>query len=70
MSGEKELSCGETTPGSTLHHDNAPAHASLLMRDFLTNMNTSVLPLPPYSPDLAPADFFLFPKLKSNLKGR
>ena len=25
---------------------------------------------PPYSPYLAPVDFFLFPKLKSTLKGR
>jgi len=24
----------------------------------------------PYSPDLAPADFFLFPKFESSLKGR
>jgi transposase len=53
-----------------LHHDNAPAHASLLIRDFLANMNTAVLPQPSYSPDLTPADFFLFPKLKSTLKGR
>jgi transposase len=28
------------------------------------------VPHPPYSPDLAPADFFLFPKLKTTLKGR
>jgi transposase len=28
------------------------------------------MPQPPYSPDLAPADFFLFPTLKSTLKGR
>jgi hypothetical protein len=28
------------------------------------------LPHPPYSPDLAPADFFLFPKMKMQLKGR
>jgi len=27
------------------------------------------VPHPPYSPDLAPADFFLFPKLKTTLKG-
>jgi len=27
------------------------------------------VPYPPYSPDLAPADFFLFPKLKTILKG-
>ena len=28
-----------------------------------------MVPQPPYSPDLAPADFFLFPKVKSSLKG-
>ena len=28
-----------------------------------------VVPHPPYSPDLAPADFFLFPKLKTTLRG-
>jgi len=30
----------------------------------------SVVPHPPYSPDLAPTDVFLFPKLKTTLKGR
>jgi hypothetical protein len=30
----------------------------------------AVIPQPPYSPDLAPCDFFLFPKMKLNLKGR
>jgi hypothetical protein len=29
----------------------------------------AVVPHPPYSPDLAPSDFFLFPKMKLNLKG-
>jgi hypothetical protein len=58
----------ETTPGFSLHHDSAPAHTSLLMRDFLANTNTTVLPYPPHSADVAPSDFFLFPKLKSTLK--
>jgi len=31
---------------------------------------TAVLPQPPYSPVLASADFFLFPKLKFSVKGR
>jgi len=53
-----------------LHHDNAPADASLLIHEFLTKHETSVVPQPLYSPDLAPADFFLFPKLKSSLTGR
>jgi len=53
-----------------LHHDNAPAHASLLICSYLAKHQTSVAPHPPYSPDLAPADFFLFPKLRTTLKGR
>ena len=28
------------------------------------------MPQPPYSPDMAPCDFFLFPKIKRTLKGR
>jgi len=53
-----------------LHHDNAPAHASLLIREFLTKHETTVVPQLPYSPDLALAHFFLFPQLKSSAKGR
>ncbi|UYV63026.1 hypothetical protein LAZ67_2002885 [Cordylochernes scorpioides] len=53
-----------------LHHDNAPAHTSLLVCDFLAKNNTLMMPQPPYSPDLAPCDFFLFPKLKRPMKGR
>ncbi|UYV79263.1 K02A2.6-like [Cordylochernes scorpioides] len=53
-----------------LHHDNAPAHTSLLVRDFLAKHNTLMRPQPPYSPDLASCDFFLFPKLKRPMKGR
>jgi len=52
-----------------LQHDHVPAHASLLIRSYLAKHQTSVVPHPPYSPDLAPAAFFLFPKLKTTLKG-
>jgi hypothetical protein len=34
------------------------------------NNNMVIFPHPPYSPDLAPCDFALFPKLKMKLKGR
>jgi hypothetical protein len=30
----------------------------------------AVIPHPPYSPDLATYDFFLFPKMKLKLNGR
>jgi len=53
-----------------LHHDNVPAHAALLTQWFLTDNNMTVVPHPPYLPDFAPSDFFLFPKLKMKLKGR
>jgi hypothetical protein len=44
-----------------LHHDNAPAHASLPIRNFLATMNTTVLPQPPYSPDLVQQTYSYFP---------
>ena len=53
-----------------LHHDNARAHTSLLVRKFLAKNNTLMMMQPPYSPDLAPCDFFLFPRLKRPMKGR
>jgi hypothetical protein len=53
-----------------LHCDNAPAHASLAVRQFLASTNMTVIPHPPYLQDLAICDFFLFPKMKFKLKGR
>lgn len=52
-----------------LHQDNAPAHTASRIKEFLAKNSTSVLEHPPYSPDLAPCDFYLFPKIKSKLKG-
>jgi histone-lysine N-methyltransferase SETMAR len=34
----------------------------------LAKHSIPVVPHPPYSPDLTPSDFFLFPRLKSTLK--
>jgi len=53
----------------SLHHDNAPAHASHLVPQFLAKNGTAQLQQPPYSPDLAPCDFILFPRLKKVLEG-
>jgi len=47
-----------------LHHDNAPAHRADTTNEFLVKHNIPSLPHPPYSPDLAPCDFFLFPNWK------
>ena len=51
------------------HQDNAPVHNSILVTDDLTMMGIKTVPQPPYSSDLAPIDFWLFPKLKENPRG-
>ncbi|KAH0816471.1 hypothetical protein GEV33_006320 [Tenebrio molitor] len=52
------------------HHDNAPAHTSRIVTAKLEELRFEVVPHVPYSPDLAPSDFFLFPNLKKWLGGR
>jgi len=53
-----------------LLHDNAPSHNATIFKQFLAQRKVTMLDHPPYSPDLAPADYFLFRKVKSHLKGR
>ena len=55
--------------GLLLHHDNAPAHRARQTKDFLAENRIQELSHPPYSPDLAPCDFFVFPQVKSQLRG-
>jgi transposase len=51
-----------------LHHDNAPAHMALSLREFLASKQITVLENPSYSPDLAPNDFLSFPEDKGNIE--
>jgi hypothetical protein len=53
-----------------LHHNNAPAHTALSVREFIATKQITVLQHPAYSPNLAPSDFFLFPNIKEILKAR
>jgi len=53
-----------------LHHADAPAHTSLIVREFLTKNNITTIPHPAHSLDLAPRNFYAFPKMKLRLKGR
>jgi len=55
-----------------LHHDNALAHSTALVKDFFGGTKHRIVQVcqHAYSPDLAPSDFWLFPKLKSPLKVR
>ena len=55
--------------GIKLLHDNAPAHKSATVQEYLKESGLDVLDHPPYSPDLPPCDFWLFPRLKEMLAG-
>jgi hypothetical protein len=52
-----------------LNHDNVLARDLLTVREVLAKKTIMKLDHPPYSPDLARCDFWLFPKLKTALKG-
>ena len=56
--------------GTIFHHDNAPSDTALATKQFLKEKKVKLMEHPPYSPDLAPCDFFLFPKLKKKLRGQ
>ena len=47
--------------GLCLIHDKVPAHKCVLVQDFIKEEKVVQLSHPPYSPDLSPSDFFLFP---------
>jgi [histone H3]-lysine36 N-dimethyltransferase SETMAR len=53
-----------------LHDDNARPHTAARTMNFLAESEIQLLPHPPYSPGLAPCDFFLFPYLKRQLRGK
>jgi hypothetical protein len=54
-----------------LHQDNAPSKTYYVFTQrFLAKYKMALIPHPPYSPELAPCDFFLFPEMNLKLKER
>lgn len=60
---------GMLTTGVCFHHDNARPHTARATVELLAQFGWNILTHPPYSPDLAPSDYHLFPELKSHLGG-
>jgi hypothetical protein len=52
-----------------LLHDNTPSHTALFTREFLAENKITTKNHASYSSDLAPCDFYLFPKVKNNMRG-
>ena len=65
-------SCGPNmgARGLMLHHDNATTHTVAVTVDYVQENHVQLVTHPPYSPDLTPCDFFRFPQVKLQLKGR
>ena len=63
---EKRRGAGRSPRGILFLHDNAPAHRALATQKELAYLGFQCLDHPPYSPDLAPSDYHLFPGLKKN----
>ena len=66
----KEKCQGKVTKGISFLHDNTLAHRTLATPKKLAYLGFQCLDHPPYSLDLAPLEYHLFPGLKKQLKGR
>ena len=66
----KENRRGKVAKGILLLHENAPAHRALATQKKVAYLGVQCPDHPPYSPDLAPSDYHLFPGMKKQLKGR
>jgi histone-lysine N-methyltransferase SETMAR len=53
-----------------LQQDKARPHTSAATNDAIARLGLTLLPLSAYSPDLAPSNFHLFPKLKEDFRGQ
>ena len=54
----------------TLHHDMASYNTSAQTTVFLSTQNIDLMSHPPYSLDLAPNDFFIFPYVKNKMRSQ
>lgn len=58
-----------TRKGVIFHQDNARPHTSAVTKEFMAELGWELMMHPPYSPDLAPSDYYLFSHLQLFLRG-
>lgn len=66
----KEKRRGKLSHGILLLDDNCAVHRSKVSKAAANECGFAHLDHPPYSPDLAPSDYYLFSKLKKHLRGK
>ena len=69
----RHLSLREIAAELSVSHESTsserPSHKAIIVKEFLAKNSTNIIEEPPYSPDMASTDFFLFSKLKLSLRG-
>ena len=66
----REKRRGKLSKGILLQQDNARVHTCKIAMDAVEQNGYELIPHPTYSLDLAPSDYFLFPNLKKDIRGR
>ena len=66
----REKRRGKLSKGILLQQDNARVHTCKIAMDAVERNGYELIPHPAYSPELAPSDYFLFPNLKKDIRGR
>ena len=61
---------GKLSKGILLQEDNARVHTCKIAMDAVERNGYELIPHPAYSPGLTPSDYFLFPNLKKDIRGR
>ena len=69
MPGNRKKRRKKQTHSVLLLKDNAAAHKSQVAMTAASECRFEMLPHTPYVPEMAPSDFYLFPKLKFHLRG-
>ena len=68
MCEENAQNCGDWVIGFSIM--TIPQLTQLCLTWYLASLGWTIVPRPPYSPDLAPCDLFLFPTMNKTLKGK
>ena len=66
----RERRRGKNSKGILLQQDNVRVHTCKIEMDAVERNGYELIPHPAYSPDLVPSDYFLFPNLKKDIRGR
>jgi len=66
----KDIFCGRFIKWALFLVDNVPAHRALATQKKLAYLGFPFLDHPPYSPDMAPSEYLLFPRIKQQLTSR